>query len=97
MQVNEIFVPFAVLVLGIDFNNNSSHATTISDLLIKAITHNEQRFHRDEAELLSRFRAKPDKMKSVRGRAWPQDFSPPTLQPPEVMQAIYSTQFSPHL
>ena len=68
MQVNEICVPYAVSVHGMHFND-SAHATSISELFIKAITHNEQRFNRDETVLFARFReAGMDKMKVARAK-----------------------------
>ena len=42
MQVNEICVPYAVLDHGMHCSE-SANATNISELFIKAITHNEQR------------------------------------------------------
>ncbi len=49
--------------------NDSTHATSISELFLKAITFNERRFHRNENELLARFREEQERMTIVRGRA----------------------------
>ena len=68
MQVNEIFVPYCASVHGMNFTD-SSLATSISDLFLKAIVYNERKQQRDEKVLLARIKEQPKAMQIARGRA----------------------------
>ena len=74
--------------------NDSTHATSISELFLKAITFNERRFHRNENDLLARFRDEPERMTIVRGRAsglLSSYFTTAKFFAADILHAIFST------
>jgi len=68
VQVNEIFVPYCASVHGMNFTD-SSLATSISDLFLKAIVLNERKQQRDEKVILASIKEQPKAMQVLRGRA----------------------------
>jgi hypothetical protein len=74
--------------------NDSTHATSISELFLKAIIVNERRFHRNENDLLARFRDEPERMTIVRGRAsgvLSSYFTTAKFFAADILHAIFST------
>jgi hypothetical protein len=69
----------------------STHATSISELFLKAI---KRRFHRNENDLLARFRVEPENMTIVRGRAsglLSSYFTTAKFFAADILHAIFST------